>query len=105
MPNGLLDYLFGDRPKVEARVGGVIGMPPAGPDGGSVNAPPLEMDPFTLEYMPPEMYQFAGRLLEEAGGNLVDFNTYPLDMRKDLFRRFNDDNPKGFAADFRGPRI
>jgi hypothetical protein len=96
MPNGLLDYLFGDRPKVEARVGGVIGMPPAGPDGGSVNAPPPEIDPFTLEYMPPEMYQFAGRLLEEAGGNLVDFNTYPLDMRKDLFRRFNDDNPKAF---------
>lgn len=96
MPKGLLDYLFGDRPKVDARVGGVIGMPPAGPDGGSVNATPLEIDPFTLEYMPPEMYEFAGRILEEAGGNLGDFNTYSFDMRKDLFRRFNDDNPKAF---------
>jgi hypothetical protein len=96
MPSGLLDYLFGDRPKVDARVGGVIGMPPAGPDGGSVNAPPPEVDLFTLEQMPPDMMGFAAEVLQQAGGNLIDFNSYPLDMRKDLFRRFNDDNPKAF---------
>ena len=105
MPNGLLDYLFGDRPKVDARVGGVIEMPPAGPDGGSVNAPPVQVDRFTFKDMPPEMYGYAAEILQQAGGNLIDFDDYPLDMRKDLFRRFNDDNPKGFAADPRGPRI
>ena len=101
----LFNYLFGDRPKVDARVGRPIEMPPAGPDGGSVNAPPVQADRFTLEQMPPEMMGFAAEVLQEAGGNLMYFNSYPLDMRMDIFRRFDARNPKGFSSDPRGPRI
>lgn len=101
----LYDFLFGDTPKVDARVGRPIEMPPAGPDGGSVNAPPPQVDRFTLEQMPPDMMGFAAEILQNAGGNLIDFNSYPLDMRMDIFRRFDVQNPKAFAVDPRGPGI
>ena len=40
----LFNYLFGDRPKVDARVDRPIEMPPAGPGGGSFNAPQIPQD-------------------------------------------------------------
>ena len=92
----LYDFLFGDTPKVDARVGRPIEMPPAGPDGGSVNAPPVQADRFTFKDMPPEMYGYAAEILQQAGGNLIDFDSYPLDMRMDIFRRFDSQNPKEF---------
>lgn len=101
----LFNYLFGDRPKVDARVGRPIEMPPAGPDGGSVNAPPPELDRYTFKDMPPEMYGYAAEVLQQAGGNLIDWDKYEMDMRKEIFRQFDARNPKGFSVDPRGPRI